>query len=100
MKLNGRKNVLSVRDLRLIYTGSSRPGSGKKDNTNDTAIIRLQFDLNTDNTYSVYRFSKSNIDSFDKFRYLKAVYKMTYRMLNRRSIYLEEIELITADNSY
>jgi hypothetical protein len=55
-------------------------------NRKDTAIIKLDFRLNSDSTYDVYSFTYE--------RDIKAVCKMTYRMLGPNSIYLEEVRTL------
>jgi len=69
-----------------------------KDSPKDTVILKLQFQLNKDSTYSVYSFCRFKHESLGGIKYARVVCKMSYKMLNRRSVYLEEVELISAEN--
>lgn len=60
-----------------------------KNNPNITVAIKLQFQLNKDSTYEVY--------SFTEYKKYKAACKMSYQILENNSIYLEETELVSAN---
>jgi hypothetical protein len=52
---------------------------------NDTITIKLDFRVKQDGTYEVYDFTNS--DDF------KTACRMTYRLINKNTIYLEEVEV-------
>jgi hypothetical protein len=69
-------------DLTGIWDGWYLSPKNKK----DTVIMKLDFRLNQDSTYDVYSFTKEGD--------VKSVCKMSYKFLNKNSIYLEEVQLV------
>lgn len=58
----------------------------------DTAIMKLEFRLKSDSSYEVYSFTKDGD--------FKAVCKMSYKLLSKYSIYLEEVEMTRKNKPY
>ena len=57
----------------------------------DTLFMKLDFRLKNDSTYEVYNFTKEGD--------FKSVCKMSYKLLSKYSIYLEEVEVTRTNMS-